>query len=44
MVRERLGLCSERAMASVIPAIPAPMMAMLSGGGDDGESIVLIVA
>jgi hypothetical protein len=40
-VRERSELCSERAIASVIPAIPAPIMAMLSGGEDE-EPIVAI--
>jgi hypothetical protein len=40
-VRERFELCSERAIASVIPAIPAPIMAMLRGGEDE-EPIVAI--
>jgi hypothetical protein len=31
------GLRSERAMASVMPAIPAPMMAMLRDGVVEGE-------
>lgn len=39
-MRERCGLCSERAIASVTPAIPAPMMAMLRGGGDEEEPII----
>ena len=34
-MRQRLGLCSERAIARVIPAIPAPMMAMLRGGVEE---------
>jgi len=39
MVRDKFGLCSERAIASVTPAIPAPMIAILRGGGDRVESI-----
>ena len=38
---ERFELCSERAIASVIPAIPAPIMAILRGGEDE-EPIVAI--
>lgn len=34
---EMEGLCSERAMASVMPAIPAPMIALLRGGVVEGE-------
>ena len=39
MVRDKFGLCSERAIASVTPEIPAPMIAILRGGGDRVESI-----
>lgn len=39
---EMNGLCSERAMASVMPAIPAPMMAMLRSGvvEEEGEGML----
>ncbi len=34
-MRERFGLYSESAIARVMPAMPAPMMAILKGGEEE---------
>jgi hypothetical protein len=42
-VSERLGLCSERAIARTTPAIPAPIMAMLRGGEEEAMVIGAVI-